>query len=438
MTMRRIVALAVADRAACIALIETELVAMGWTLHDDQLSGSNYVVYYSDGESDKPCYWRNYLKLNLTVANKIQLHRYYFWNNSTHAGLIKIGGDSYNFIITSESPFYFWMTGNKDFLSFITKVAASYYGTIMARISCAHKAIAKLGASVTTGLVKVLQLGKGQAQYFTVGAMVSIWDTQNSSCTGRSHKSIITAVDRVNHTITVDQIYLAFQAGAIVGYAPDPYILMNFNALQCYTASEIYTTQGTANISGYNACYELFDPAFLDPDNFSGAINQGPSNLYIGSPLMVKRGTGGTGLIGFLDNFLLKSPFEAVADYTSYEDTVCIGIQQEETLATSGSTTALNDTGQSWTVNEFVDKVVIITTGTGAGQMRLITANSATALTPDVNFSIAPDSTSYYVICDEGWRHWGFASAANTRLSLEVGISPRVTDYFVTTTTTTV
>lgn len=65
--------------------------------------------------------------------------------------------------------------------------------------------------------------------------------------------------------------------------------------------------------------------------------------------------------------------------------------------ATSATATTLAQTGKSWANNQWVNSEVRITGGTGAGQVRTITANDATSLTVS-GWNTTPDATSSYVI----------------------------------------
>lgn len=65
--------------------------------------------------------------------------------------------------------------------------------------------------------------------------------------------------------------------------------------------------------------------------------------------------------------------------------------------ATAGGSTSISNTAKTWTVNQWANFQVRITGGTGAGQTRLITSNTATALTTSA-FAVAPDVTSVYSI----------------------------------------
>lgn len=65
---------------------------------------------------------------------------------------------------------------------------------------------------------------------------------------------------------------------------------------------------------------------------------------------------------------------------------------------TSAASTTLTDSTQTWTTDAFVQLWVSIRYGTGAGQFRLITANTATQLTIDHAWTQTPDSSSEYSI----------------------------------------
>ena len=64
---------------------------------------------------------------------------------------------------------------------------------------------------------------------------------------------------------------------------------------------------------------------------------------------------------------------------------------------TSATATTLVNTGKTWTTGQWVNSQVRITGGTGAGQIRTITANDGTSLTV-ATWTTTPDATSTYVI----------------------------------------
>ena len=66
--------------------------------------------------------------------------------------------------------------------------------------------------------------------------------------------------------------------------------------------------------------------------------------------------------------------------------------------ATAGGATTLTDGGKTWTVNQWSNSQVRITAGTGAGQVRTIASNTATALTVSAAWGTSPDATSVYAV----------------------------------------
>jgi hypothetical protein len=65
--------------------------------------------------------------------------------------------------------------------------------------------------------------------------------------------------------------------------------------------------------------------------------------------------------------------------------------------ATSATGTTLVQTGKTWAASQWINSQVRITGGTGAGQIRTITANTADTLTV-ATWTTNPDATSTYVI----------------------------------------
>lgn len=64
----------------------------------------------------------------------------------------------------------------------------------------------------------------------------------------------------------------------------------------------------------------------------------------------------------------------------------------------SNTGTTLNHTGAGWIVNRWAGYAVSITAGTGAGQSRTVSSNTATALTVSSAWTVTPDATSQYQI----------------------------------------
>lgn len=74
--------------------------------------------------------------------------------------------------------------------------------------------------------------------------------------------------------------------------------------------------------------------------------------------------------------------------------------QAFEGTATGGGSNYLDRTGSGWTASPpaFANHRVQIVSGTGAGQIRRITTNTATRLTVSINWTVPPDNTSVFRI----------------------------------------
>lgn len=66
--------------------------------------------------------------------------------------------------------------------------------------------------------------------------------------------------------------------------------------------------------------------------------------------------------------------------------------------ATAGGSTTLTDSSKTWTVNQWSNYVVRITAGTGVGQVRYISSNTATVITVSSAWTVNPDTSSVYAI----------------------------------------
>lgn len=72
--------------------------------------------------------------------------------------------------------------------------------------------------------------------------------------------------------------------------------------------------------------------------------------------------------------------------------------------ATSGTTTTVVDSNQTYTINEYIGYVVWIHTGANAGEYREITSNTSTSLTVSPAFTSAIDNTSNFRITKLGYK----------------------------------
>ena len=67
-------------------------------------------------------------------------------------------------------------------------------------------------------------------------------------------------------------------------------------------------------------------------------------------------------------------------------------------IVTSSTTTTITDSSKSWISSAYVNLQVKIVSGTGIGQIRYITANTANQITVSTAWSINPDATSRFEV----------------------------------------
>ncbi|MFZ2970230.1 MAG: LamG domain-containing protein, partial [Minisyncoccia bacterium] len=80
--------------------------------------------------------------------------------------------------------------------------------------------------------------------------------------------------------------------------------------------------------------------------------------------------------------------------------------------AEAGAANTLTDNNKSWTTNEWAGETIEITGGTGSGQTRTVSSNTATIITVSSNWTTNPDATSVYRITSKDeWTTGKFGSA---------------------------
>jgi hypothetical protein len=87
-----------------------------------------------------------------------------------------------------------------------------------------------------------------------------------------------------------------------------------------------------------------------------------------------------------------------------------------EAAVTSATATTIANTALGMTTNNFQTARVRVTRGTGAGQERVVTANSATTLTVTPAWTVTPDTTSYFTIAESTWTFGAVATVSPAHL----------------------
>ncbi len=151
-------------------------------------------------------------------------------------------------------------------------------------------------------------------------------------------------------------------------------------------ASAVITVATQASAFSASTTYRLLTPRFYVLG--SGTLAAGSFRVYdyatnTWTTLTI---TGLAATIG-TDGKLIATPSMVDGDFKHFATGT----------ATSATATTLVQTGKTWTASQWINYQVRITGGTGAGQIRTITANTADSLTV-ATWTTTPDATSTYAI----------------------------------------
>jgi hypothetical protein len=368
-------------RADFLSDLWTQLSNMGWTLHDDQ-PGSSYKVYKSNGEASDRIY--EYVKIDWITANAIQVRAYAWWNNSTHVG--SSGAYSNGSLTTAETGFTGWIYGNMNLVILMTKVSTTYYRTGFGHFNKKFLTVeTDLTANASSGTNVTITVTSTTG--FLAGSYYQILGSQGE---GRDKVQISSITDSTHMVIA--NLPRNYGTGARIGQSPSTFGYWNGANMLFQTCELAVVGTNTCSASGYYALDVvsggLLLRTFVDP-------NARDSDFHYLQPLIGYE-YNGVAFTAYNDEYIMQAPLGATEDvfYTNPLDSG---------TATSGDSTTLTDSTKSWATNAWANKVVVIIAGTGVGQTRKITSNTATALTVPT-WVTNPDSTSQYVICDEAYR----------------------------------
>jgi len=373
------------NRADFLSDLWTQLEAMGWELHDDQ-SASNYKVYKSNGELGDRIY--EYIKIDWNTADEIYFYAYCWWDATAHSG--NCAANEYYNISTSESGFKGWIYGSKNLVAIMTKIGSSYYRVVFGHFDTKFLTVeTDLIADATSGNDVTIEVSDTTG--FKAGSYYQIFGSQGE---GRDKVQVESVTDGTHLVIT--NLPRDYKVGAKIGQVPSTFVVSDGRYF--YLTCPFYASgTNTSNIDTY---FDLgYDMNMLIYEDF---IN--PSlrdNFYYLQPLLGEehyRSGSITGLAFtcYNQNYILQAP------NGTYEDVFYVGVQ-DSGVAESGTDTTLVDNDKNWTSDSLIGKVIVITGGAGAGQIRKITDNDATSVTVD-SWETNPDNTSQYVIADEAYR----------------------------------
>ncbi len=353
----------------------------------------SWRIYKSNGENSDKIY--EYIQINFLAANIINFYAAYYYNIATRVLVGNMSSVITSNITTSETGFYIFVHGNKNLVAITSKISATYTRALFGHFPKI------MGDTTLTTLTNSIAVGSGVT--ITVASTTGFDITTTYQIIGASGegRDPITISSITNSTqMVVTSVPRSYGSGTFIGAYPSTFGILNTNALNFYWTCPISIT-GVANCGAqtYGSIY-LKNLDYIAPDF--------RSKKYILQPLVfhsVYDGLYGSNSYGapYCDEFILQSPTVGLTS----EDTFAVNTLVTGTSTGSNTSSVLNDTSKTWTVNAYTNKVVIITAGIGVGQIKKIASNTATSLTLDGNwtFEVTPTVTSVYSICDEGYRY---------------------------------
>ena len=373
----QVINVAEANQAAVLSAIGTELQNMGWEVHD-----ASYGVYKSAGEAGTEL--TQYIRVYSSSSTVLYIVAYYYWNATTHAGIGKCY--SQGLVMTSESGCYLWMMGNANLATVMTKVGSTYYNV---SFGFPNKRQLTVNTTLTSAASSGsnVQLTVASTTGFVAG---HVYQIVGAAREGRDTLTVNTVNDATH--VTVASLPRNYGSGALFGQTPCIFGVLTFNNffLTCHGYASSTTDCGyfapapyapylmaDNKVQDWRLGYDMLMPVLL------GDTNTSYNYRY--------------SFMSYIDEYLLIG-----SRCAAVEDVMAVG-KQTSGSATSATNTTIVNSGASWTVDAYIGKCVIITSGTGLGQVRKITDNDGTSLTVDRAWDTNPVSGSAYMVADEAY-----------------------------------
>jgi hypothetical protein len=351
-------------------------------------------VYSSQGEAgDQP---KGYVHIYGDSSNNFFARTYQYWDSGAHTGTRKSYITSGNYCYVSAgnctASIECLIVGSKDtvFVHANTSSACANAYTV----SFGHlpnkfiTALTKLDGAHTSS-VGAKALTVDSTTGFGAGSYVQILGSNGEGC----DKLQITTIDSATQMTVAalprnyaDNSYLGYPActfGIRGEYGSGDFYWHPTSHYQDAGLTVSTTNHWTfADVYTFNTIGDFTQKMILRP--YAIMLNAYEHVGYSADPILI--GYGGTQY----DVMVVLDDFSIPPTHT----------------ATSGANTTLSDTTHSWTADALIGKYVVITGGTGNGQVRKILDNDGTSITVDTWYT-NPDATSSYRIVDHVYRAMG-------------------------------
>jgi hypothetical protein len=354
----------------------------GWELWDFIPSPYGYVFKSKGSDnSEMPVY----IHITDPQTNEIEMYMYAGWDADTHTGTFYCGNPTYtNMDTDDDGSFYIWVSANEDsfFISaFVAEIDAMY---VTRTVPFYEPCYGRLAASVNAGSSQTITLSAGDTSGFQL---------REYRIFNEAHRELtnVTSIIPSANQIVVDSLTYNYVAGDRIAIHPFRWAIWSSENDFAYLFHQ--DTNGTGNDVAQISRVNLVNTAYGDPDSVTG--------LYILVPVYFTDNSN-TGINNMMHNNCVFRHIDI--NVATSEESISI-FDYDNGTVTSATSASITDNTKSWTVNEYADKVLIITAGTGSPDFVKIVSNTSDTITTDRPFVITPDGTSTYMICEEGWMH---------------------------------
>jgi len=383
------------SQATIIADISTWMQAMGWTL-EDTISATSMVFSSLGEDGARPKGW---LHLYISGNNMVML-AYTFWNTATHTGYGS-SYTSYNTIaLNAAGTVYF--AGNKNLVglkhSAVTQpVMWGHWPTISV-----DKPRAVLANAESAGSNVVVELDNTDRFYVNDYYVIADFST---GCRERVQVNAVNA----GVSITITTLANNYSAGSIIGYLPTSFGVGSSSGRSNWFLCVHPGCSGTAAAASAGVIRNL-QMALAAPDYWCNLYNLPPIFMYGYDASLAS-----SALFACDENFMTAPDTTVDNLYGVMDD----ANQYISGKASAGGATYLDVAGTPFTEDALIGKILVLTGGTGAGQTRYITDNTASRIVVGQAWAVNPNATTTFYICDRVYRNVGQFFNNNYQCMLE-------------------
>lgn len=192
-------------------------------------------------------------------------------------------------------------------------------------------------------------------------------------------------------------------AGIVVDLTSFSYGYFNIRAQTRRAGGSIYYGQGNAGVSPYynkiestglfggftaaQSCFKFVGGSFTGGSNGPNANIIGPITRAAAFETLIALEVGQGNLFSNISG-------ESISG--TYLELGANNVKDTGTSSGSNTTSTFNDTSKTWTTNAYAGGAVQIASGTGSGQVRRISSNTATQIVLKQSWATVPDATSQY------------------------------------------